>query len=129
MSQSMVFCAAALSVCVSLGCRLGAEDGESRPRARELGIAVGKLPCGKHNAITDVPGVRVGHTTVREGDSIRTGVTAILPHGADLFERKVAAAFDCYNGFGKPFGVVQVQELGRIETPILLGSTLSVALP
>ncbi|MEW6302419.1 MAG: P1 family peptidase [Verrucomicrobiota bacterium] len=99
---------------------------EPRPRARDLGIVVGELPPGAHNAITDVPGVKVGHFTLVEGKSIRTGVTAIVPHGGDIFRQKVPAAFDCYNGFGKAFGTVQIQELGVIETPILLGGTLCV---
>ncbi len=102
------------------------QDTERRPRARAIGIVVGDLSPGKHNAITDVPGVKVGHTTLVEGDSIRTGVTAILPHGGDIYRDKVPAAFDCLNGFGKAFGTVQIAELGVIETPILLGGTLSV---
>ncbi len=103
-----------------------AQDTERRPRARAIGIVVGDLSPGKHNAITDVPGVKVGHTTLVEGDSIRTGVTAILPHGGDIYRDKVPAAFDCLNGFGKAFGTIQIAELGVIETPILLGGTLSV---
>lgn len=109
-----------------VGCVAVAQEGESRPRLRDLGVAVGELPTGEHNAITDVPGVRVGHSTVWRGDSIRTGVTAILPHGGDIYRKKVPGAFDSYNSFGKPFGVAQVGELGEIETPILLGPTLSV---
>ncbi len=110
-------------------CRAVAADdveGASRPRARDLGIVVGSLPTGKHDAITDVPGVRVGHVTLREGDSIRTGVTAIVPHSGDVFRDKVPAAFACFNGFGKPFGTVQIDELGTMETPLLLGPTPSV---
>ncbi len=97
-----------------------------RPRARDLGIVVGILPPGQQNAITDVPGVRVGHATLNKGDSIRTGVTAILPHGGNLFQEKVAAAIHVGNGFGKLMGSTQVNELGEIETPILLTGTLNL---
>ncbi len=100
-------------------------DGE-RSRAREAGVLIGRLPPGPHNAITDVPGVRVGHRTVWVGDSIRTGVTAILPHGDNVFERRVRAAIAVGNGFGKLVGLSQVNELGELETPILLTGTLSV---
>ena len=100
--------------------------GRPRPRAREAGINVGILPVGPLNAITDVDGVRVGHTTIIRGDDIRTGVTAILPHGGNLFREKVPAAIFVGNGFGKFMGSTQVGELGEIETPILLTSTLSV---
>ncbi|MCZ0934635.1 MAG: P1 family peptidase [Gemmatimonadetes bacterium] len=100
-------------------------DGE-RPRAREAGVLIGRLPTGPLNAITDVPGVRVGHRTVWVGDSIRTGVTAILPHGDNVFERRVRAAIAVGNGFGKLVGLSQVNELGELETPILLTGTLSV---
>ncbi len=99
---------------------------ESRPRARDVGVDVGVLPTGPLNAITDVAGVEVGQTTVIEGDSIRTGVTAILPHPGDIFHHKVPAAIVVGNGFGKLLGVTQVQELGEIETPILLTCTLCV---
>lgn len=106
---------------------LDAQDpAEARPRAREIGVAPGILPPGRHNAITDVPGVRVGHATLREGDSIRTGVTAVLPHGGNLYEEKVPAAVFVGNGFGKLMGVTQVRELGEIETPIVLTCTLCV---
>src|SRR5260370_29867667 len=97
-----------------------------RPRARELGIKVGVIPTGQLNAITDVAGVAVGHTTVVRGDDIRTGVTAILPHQRNLFVEKVAGAVFIGNAFGKLAGSTQVEELGEIETPILLTSTLSV---
>jgi D-aminopeptidase len=100
--------------------------GEERPRARELGLRIGLLEPGPRNAITDVPGVRVGQVTIREGESVRTGVTAILPHGGNLFREKVAAAVYVYNAFGKLVGSTQVQELGQLETPILLTNTLSV---
>jgi len=98
----------------------------SGKRARELGIEVGVLQPGQWNAITDVTGVRVGHTTLMEGDSVRTGVTAILPHGGNLYQRKVPAAIYVGNGFGKLAGSTQIEELGNIETPILLTNTLSV---
>src|SRR5262249_52205146 len=99
---------------------------QNRPRARELGITVGVLPPGPLNAITDVDGVLVGHTTLIRGDNVRTGVTAILPHGGNLFREKVPGAVFVGNGFGKLAGSTQVNELGEIETPILLTSTLSV---
>jgi D-aminopeptidase len=99
---------------------------QTRPRARELGITVGILPTGTLNAITDVDGVLVGHTTIVRGDNIRTGVTAILPHSGNLFREKVPGAVFVGNGFGKLAGSTQVNELGEIETPILLTSTLSV---
>jgi D-aminopeptidase len=98
-----------------------------RPRAREAGVKVGILPVGPLNSITDVGGVLIGHTTIMRGENIRTGVTAILPHNGNLFRDKVAAAIFVGNGFGKLMGSTQVEELGEIETPILLTSTLSVA--
>lgn len=97
-----------------------------RQRIRELGITPGILPTGKWNAITDVHGVRVGHVTLIEGDDIRTGVTAILPHEGNLFQEKVPAGIVVGNGFGKLVGFTQVDELGEIETPIVLTNTLSV---
>jgi D-aminopeptidase len=97
-----------------------------RPRASDLGLKVGVLPVGPLNAITDVGGVTVGHTTIVRGENIRTGVTAILPHSGNLFREKVPAAIFVGNGFGKLTGSTQVSELGEIETPILLTSTLSV---
>ena len=99
---------------------------DERPRAREAGVVVGILPAGPLNAITDVAGVLVGHTTLIRGDNIRTGVTAILPHGRNLFREKVPGAVFVGNGFGKLAGSTQVNELGEIETPILLTSTLNV---
>jgi D-aminopeptidase len=101
-------------------------SGEERPRIRELGVKPGVLAPGKWNAITDVAGVRVGHRTIVEGESIRTGVTAILPHEGNLFQRKVPAAVYVGNGFGKAAGFLQVRELGNIETPIVLTNTLAV---
>lgn len=95
-------------------------------RFRELGLSIGTLPTGKNNAITDVEGVLVGHHTLHEGDSIRTGVTAILPHANNLFTEKMTGAVHTINGFGKACGFEQVRELGTIETPILLTGTLNV---
>ncbi len=97
-----------------------------RPRAGDLGLKIGVLPQGANNAITDVAGVTVGQTTIIRGDNVRTGVTAIVPHGGNLFQEKVPAAIYVGNGFGKLAGSTQVNELGEIETPILLTSTLSV---
>ncbi len=97
-----------------------------RPRARDLGMTVGVFPVGPYNAITDVPGVRVGQVTVWEGDDVRTGVTAIVPHEGNLFRDKVPGAVVVGNGFGKLLGVTQVRELGEMETPILLTCTLCV---
>ncbi|MCI0514218.1 P1 family peptidase [candidate division KSB1 bacterium] len=97
-----------------------------RFRARELGLVIGGLQPGEHNAITDVPGVRVGHTTLLRGSNVRTGVTAILPHSGYLYQAKVPAAIQRYNGFGKLAGYSQVAELGNLETPIILTNTLSV---
>lgn len=99
---------------------------QNRPRARDLGVKVGILSPGPLNAITDVSGVLVGHTTIIRGDNVRTGVTAILPHAGNLFREKVPGAVFVGNGFGKLAGSTQVKELGEIETPILLTSTLSV---
>ena len=104
-----------------------------KPRPRELGIVLGTMEPGPHNAITDVPGVRVGHVTIIDGGSsdpprgpARTGVTVVLPHGGNLFREKVPAAFHVINGYGKAAGSTQVQELGNIETPIALTNTLSI---
>lgn len=97
-----------------------------RPRAREAGVIVGILPTGPLNAITDVAGVAVGHSTLVSGDNIRTGVTAVLPHNENLFREKVPAAVFIGNAFGKLAGSTQVNELGEIETPIMLTATLNV---
>jgi D-aminopeptidase len=97
-----------------------------RPRAREVGVAPGVLDSGALNAITDVAGVEVGQVTLRRGDSVRTGVTAIRPHGGNLYQNKVPAGVAVGNGFGKLTGVTQIRELGEIETPIVLTNTLSV---
>jgi D-aminopeptidase len=99
---------------------------QERERARDLGIKTGILPTGQWNAITDVEGVLVGHQTLIEGDDIRTGVTAILPHPGNLFRDRVPAAVYVGNGFGKALGFTQVQELGELETPLALTNTLSI---
>ena len=97
-----------------------------KPRARDLGLAPGVFPPGPGNAITDVAGVRVGHFTLIQGEKIRTGATAILPHGGNLFQDKVAGAVFVGNAFGKLAGSTQVEELGQIETPVFLTNTLAV---
>jgi D-aminopeptidase len=99
----------------------------ARKRARDLGIRIGVLPAGQLNAITDVAGVRVGHVTLSRGESIRTGVTAIIPGDGNLFQQKFAAAVYVGNGYGKLGGGTQIEELGQIETPIVLTNTLGVA--
>ena len=114
---------ATLSALLSLG---ATAQQPVRPRARDLGVAPGIFRTGAHNAITDVAGVMVGQTTVVEGDSVRTGVTAILPHGGNLFFDRVPAALHVGNGYGKLLGVTQLRELGELETPILLTCTLCV---
>lgn len=115
--------------CAVAGAALVSADllfGQERPGARELGVTVGILRPGPCNAITDVGGVRVGHVTRAEGDSINTGVTAILPHGGNPFREKVPAAIVVGNGYGKLMGMTQVQELGELESPIVLTCTLCV---
>ena len=97
-----------------------------RKRARDLGIAPGILPTGNWNAITDVAGIRVGHVTLIEGEDIRTGVTAILPHAGNVYQDKVPAGVAVGNGFGKLMGSTQIEELGEIETPIILTNTLAL---
>jgi D-aminopeptidase len=114
-----------LSSCL-LTVTLSSSAPSPRPRARDLGVAPGVFPAGPLNTITDVPDVRVGHVTLHEGDRVRTGVTAILPHGGNLFQDKVAGAVFVANAFGKLAGSTQVNELGTIETPIVLTNTLSV---
>jgi D-aminopeptidase len=99
---------------------------QERKRARDYGIKIGILPTGKNNAITDVPGLKVGQVTVMQGEKIRTGVTAILPYAGNIFQEKVPAAVYVGNGFGKLAGSTQIQELGNLETPVLLTNTLSV---
>ncbi len=102
-------------------------EAAGQKRARDLGIAPGVLRPGPLNAITDVADVRVGHVTLSSGDSIRTGVTAVVPHSGNLFQQRVPAAVYVGNGFGKLAGSTQVEELGNLETPIILTNTLNVA--
>ncbi len=113
-------------LCVHLKTQPDSRASEKRPRARDIGIQIGILKPGKWNAITDVTGVRVGHTTLIKDQNIRTGVTAILPNDGNLFEKKVPAAVYVGNGFGKLYGSTQIEELGNLETLILLTNTLSV---
>ena len=114
-------------LCASVLCASIAAGGDNpRPRIRDLGIEPGVLRPGPRNAITDVAGVKVGHRTVIRGRDVRTGVTAILPHGGNIFQEKVRAAIFVFNAFGKLVGSTQVEELGVIETPILLTNTLAV---
>ncbi|HSR67940.1 MAG TPA: P1 family peptidase [Acidobacteriota bacterium] len=115
LAVGILFCSALMS-----------QEPAERMRVREMGVEVGVLPVGEHNAITDVDGVLVGHATLRRGDNVRSGVTAILPHGGNLFLEKVPAAVHVGNGFGKLMGTTQVEELGNLETPILLTGTLNV---
>ena len=112
-------------VAVLMGFTVSAE--QPHKTLRQWGFPTGIFETGTYNAITDVPGVTVGHVTCIEGDSIRTGVTAIVPHQGDIFRNKVPAAIYVGNGFGKLAGVTQVRELGNIETPVILTNTLSVA--
>ncbi|MES2524161.1 MAG: P1 family peptidase [Gemmatimonadota bacterium] len=106
---------------------LGATPGLAQStRARDLGLAPGVFSTGPRNAITDVAGVRVGHATLTDGDSVRSGVTAIIPHSGDLFRSRVPAALHVGNGFGKLLGVSQLRELGELETPIALTCTLCI---
>lgn len=105
---------------------LMSQNQANRPRAREVGVVVGSMQTGANNAITDVAGVLVGQTTVIEGDSVRTGITAIRQHGGNTFRERTPAAIVVGNGFGKLLGVTQVDELGELETPILLTCTLCV---
>jgi len=121
-SYAVLLCATPLLVAAALQ-----PQGQERRRARSLGITPGVLAPGPLDAITDVAGVAVGHTTLVTGDSVRTGVTAVLPHGGNLFQEKVPAAVFVGNAFGKLAGSTQVEELGNIEAPILLTNTLSVA--
>ena len=116
----------AILAAVLLALATAANAQEQRMRARQLGIAPGIFQPGPRNAITDVAGVLVGQTTVVEGDSVRTGVTAILPHAGNLYRDRVPAAVHVGNGFGKLLGVTQLRELGELETPILLTCTLCV---
>ncbi|OIU73031.1 DmpA family aminopeptidase [Rossellomorea aquimaris] len=101
----------------------------NRKRLRDLGVEIGTFPCGRNNSITDIPGVKVGHQTLhhkKNGRVVRTGVTAILPHEGNLFREKVFAASHVINGFGKTAGTIQIEELGVLESPVMLTNTLSV---
>ncbi|HEX7839178.1 MAG TPA: P1 family peptidase, partial [Kofleriaceae bacterium] len=118
-----------LPLALVLGFALGmppAHADPPRPRLRDWGIAIGTLPPGPLDAITDVPGVRVGQVTVARGAAVNTGVTAILPHERNLFREKVRAAVVVGNAFGKLTGALQVNELGELESPIVLTCTLCV---
>ena len=118
--------AVVLAVVAAAAVSVPAQGPAARPRARDLDVAPGVFAPGPLNAITDVTGVRVGHVTLTSGDSIRTGVTAIVPHTGNLFQQKVAGAVFVGNAFGKLAGSTQVDELGTIETPIVLTNTLGV---
>ncbi|HEX7037212.1 MAG TPA: P1 family peptidase [Pseudomonadales bacterium] len=125
-SRRLPAIALALAVTVLAGLA-SAPDARAAPeRARDLGIAVGVFPTGEYNAITDVKGVRVGHSTIIKGDDIRTGVTAIVPARGNLFTHPIPAWIHVGNGYGKMIGATQVRELGELETPILLTCTLCV---
>jgi D-aminopeptidase len=115
-----------LALCLLACLPMTAPAEAARPRVREAGIEIGILPPGPLNAITDVAGVAVGHRTIIEGKSVRTGVTALLPHRGNLFQDKVPAGFAVANGFGKFMGSTQIVELGELESPLLLTNTLSV---
>lgn len=118
-------CLALLAIAAING-QLCAADDQARPRARDVGVVVGIFPTGTHNAITDVAGVQVGHTTIIEGDDIRTGVTAIIPAPGNLYTHPIPAWIHVGNGYGKILGTTQSQEFGEIETPILLTCTLCI---
>jgi len=123
----LVFCLVGLLAgAISFSASAAAQGAGERSRAREFGLVVGVLPPGPLNAITDVAGVKVGQVTIVEGKDVRTGVTAILPHGGNIFQDKVPAGISVGNGYGKLTGVTQVRELGTLETPIILTNTLSV---
>jgi D-aminopeptidase len=131
--KALVGMALVLTICFASQPKLQMASNQNQPtppstrqRARELGIKIGILPTGELNAITDVAGVLVGHTTLNRGENIRTGVTAVLPHNGNIFREKVPGAVFVGNGFGKLAGSTQIDELGEIETPILLTSTLNV---
>ncbi len=112
-----------LSLCTATIC---AQEHQVQKRARDYGIIIGVLPTGKLNAITDVDGVQVGHTTLNQGDTVHTGVTAVIPHPGNVFQQKVPAGLFIGNGFGKMSGISQIKELGNLETPIILTNTLNV---
>ena len=116
-----------VSLCLLALCAGAIAQENGRGRLRDFGIEPGIFHPGTYNAITDVPGVKVGQVTIIEGDDVRTGVTAIVPHEGNVFRKKCPAAVYVGNGFGKLAGVTQIRELGNIETPIVLTNTLSVA--
>jgi len=120
------FVAVVVSLVLASSVSAQSTSSNTRPRASDLGLKVGILPTGPLNAITDVAGIEVGHTTIINGDNVRTGVTAILPHSGDLYRDKVPGAIFVGNGFGKLTGSTQVDEMGEIETPIVLTNTASV---
>src|SRR5829696_7702151 len=127
MNRTTHYCCGILAAVV-VTAMLNATPGQTaiRPRARDLGLRIGVLPPGPLNSITDVAGVSVGNATIVRGETVRTGVTAVVPHGGNMFQEKVPGAIFVGNGFGKLVGSTQVNELGEIETPILLTSTLAV---
>jgi D-aminopeptidase len=120
------FVAAAVSLFLASSFSAQSTSSNTRPRASDVGLKVGILPTGQLNAITDVAGIEVGHATIINGDKVRTGVTAVLPHSGNLYHDKVPGAIFVGNGFGKLTGSTQVDEMGEIETPILLTNTASV---
>jgi D-aminopeptidase len=124
MARGFVAVAASLLLASSVSAQ--STSSNTRPRASDLGVKVGILPTGPLNAITDVAGVEVGHTTITNGDNVRTGVTAVLPHSGNLYRDKVPGAIFVGNGFGKLTGSTQIDEMGEIETPIVLTNTASV---
>src|SRR5438046_1203264 len=124
MAREFVAVAASLLLAASVSAQ--SANSNTRPRASDLGLKVGILPTGPLNSITDVAGVEVGHTTIISGDNVRTGVTAVLPHSGNLYRDKVPGAIFVGNGFGKLTGSTQVDEMGEIETPIVLKNIASV---
>src|SRR4029453_16629517 len=120
------FVAAAVSLFLASSFSAQSTSSNTRPRASDVGLKVGILPTGQLNAITDVAGIEVGHATIINGDKVRTGVTAVLPHSGNVYRDKVPGAIFVGNGFGKLTGSTQVDEMGEIETPILLTNTASV---
>jgi D-aminopeptidase len=122
------YIASIMRIGVIMACMAASLTVLSQNRPRDIGIKIGVMPAGRLNAITDVEGVKVGHTTLIEGSQVRTGVTTIVPHEGNIFQEKVPAAIYVGNGFGKLAGSTQVKELGNLETPIILTNTLSVAI-
>jgi D-aminopeptidase len=117
---------AATLLVVAVGCAVTSADAQERVAPRALGVVVGVIPPGPLNAITDVAGVRVGQVTVAQDSVVNSGVTAVLPHGGNIFQEKVPAAIVVGNGFGKLAGITQVRELGELESPVVLTCTLCV---